>query len=136
MAIVGYTKTKTSLIKENKLKKIISIIFFVIIISSFSLARDAARDLRRMVGYTIVLSDSISKVFEDEHNDNIIQLSGGTAFKVDMLLLPPLAFTDVIVFAKGPSKEIAEKYRGKLPDKMLTSYKMLIDNEVYDVSIQ
>ena len=67
---------------------------------------------------------------------NASDYRNGQVFKVDFLLLDPLALTDVIVFAKPLPKELAAQYRGKLPDRLLYSYKLLIDNEAYDATPQ
>lgn len=83
-------------------------------------ARDAARDLRRMVGYTIVAADTVSEVWENRSGDKIVKLSSGQSYRVSGLLLDPLSFTDVIVFAKkaGGSERLMVR--------------LLIDNEAYD----
>jgi len=80
--------------------------------------RDAARDLKRMIGYTIIDASWVNKTFETEDGVKIVELANGTLFKVDLLILAPLPLTDVIVFAK------------KFGDVM--AFKLLIDNEVYD----
>lgn len=98
--------------------------------------RDAARDLKRMIGYTIVMADTVDKALESRDGSKFIKLSNGQTFKVDMLLLDPLPLTDVIIFAKPPTKEILEKFKDKLPERMLYSYKLLIDNEIYDATPQ
>ena len=64
---------------------------------------------------------------------NFLKLSDGSLFKVD-LLLDPLSYTDVIVFAKSPPKEIVAQYKGKLSEYMMYSYKLLIDNEIYEAN--
>jgi hypothetical protein len=83
-------------------------------------ARDAARDLRRMVGYTIVDATTVEKVVDRGLGGKMLVLANGMVFKVDMLLLDPLPLTDVIVFAKKVGK----------PDAILL--KLLIDNEAHD----
>lgn len=120
------------------MKRIAAIVFAATIALSAStaFARDAARDLRRMVGYTIIMADTVDKVFENDDGEKFIKLSGGQVFKVDFLLLDPLVLTDVIVFAKAPPKELVKKYAGKLPERLLYSYKLLIDNEAYDATPQ
>ena len=55
---------------------------------------------------------------------------------MEFLLLNPLPITDVIVFAKPLPKAIGENYGGKLPERLLYSYKLLIDNEVHDATPQ
>ena len=109
---------------------------FALAIQPCAFGRDAARDLRKMVGYTILLADTVDKVFESRDGDKLIKLSDGQVFKVDFLLLDPLPLTDVIVFAKPPPKEIVEKFKGKLAERMLYSYKLLVDDEAYDATPQ
>jgi hypothetical protein len=124
--------------KEKMMKRMAALVItvgFFLAIAPTALARDAARDLRKMVGYTIIMADTIDKVFENDGN-KFIKLSGGQVFKVDFLLLDPLVLTDVIVFAKAPPKELVQKYAGKLPEQLLYSYKLLIDNEAYDATPQ
>ncbi|MDB4809371.1 hypothetical protein OAH21_01545 [bacterium] len=119
------------------MKRLIPLIavFLLVISAPSGFARDAARDLRKMVGYTILLADTVDKVAEKDGN-KYIKLTGGRIFKVDFLLLDPLAFTDVIVFAKPLPKSLVEKYKGKLPAHMLYSYKLMVDNEVFDAEPQ
>ena len=97
--------------------------------------RDAARDLARMVGFTIVASGTVKQVAEGKIGEKLVILQDGTIFNVTFLLLNPLPLTDVIVFAKPPTKEIIEKFGDKLPKEMLTQYKLLIDNEIHDATI-
>ena len=87
-----------------------------------ALARDASRDLRRMIGYTIVDASSVSRTWESRRGDKYVELENGRTFRVSLLLLSPLSFTDVIVFAKGKDSEA-------------TSIKLLIENEVYDAEL-
>jgi hypothetical protein len=96
-------------------------------------ARDAARDLRRMVGYTIVAAAAVQETKQGRIGETIIVLDTGAAFQVTGVLLPPLPLTDVIVFAKPPTAEIIAKYGDKLPKEQLMSYRLLIDNEAHDV---
>ena len=118
------------------MKKIITLFISLIIFSTQCYARDAARDLQKMVGYTIVASDSIAKVLNDDYSNKYLKLSSGYVFKVDFLTLDPLPMTDVIIFAKELPESLKQQYKGKLPDYMLHSYKILIDNEVYDATPQ
>lgn len=117
------------------------IMTLAILISFFSLsesplyARDALCGLQKMVGYTIINADTVNKVFERE-GEKFIKLSGGQVFKVNFLVIDPFILTDVIVFAKALPKEVIQKYQGKLPERLLNSYKLLIDNEVYDATAQ
>jgi hypothetical protein len=121
---------------KRTLVGLIALSLFTFVVQSAVYARDAARDLRKMVGYSIVMADTVDKIYEGRIGDKLVKLSNGQVFKVDFLLLDPLPLTDVIVFAKPPLKEIVEKFRGKLPERMLYSYKLLIDNEAYDAMPQ
>jgi len=96
--------------------------------------RDASRDLKKMVGFTIVDASWVSDVTEGRMGDKYVELGNGSVFKVDFLLLDPLPITDVIVFAKAPSREIVESLSGKVPEYMLYEFKLLIDNEAYDAA--
>jgi hypothetical protein len=100
---------------------------FVLVFSAVSLpARDAARDLRRMIGYTIAKADSISEVV-DSRSGTILKLSDGSVWLVsDPLLLTPLTMTDVIIFAKRVAG---------LPEGENLLFKILIDNGAYDVTL-
>lgn len=121
------------------MRELLSFAILVVIagvVAPLAYARDAARDLRKMVGYTIVMAETVDEVLENRSGDKRIRLSNGQVFKVDFLLLDPLPLTDVIVFAKPLPKELAVPYRGKLPDRLLYSYKLLIDNEAYDATPQ
>ncbi len=115
---------------------LVAFVFTMLMFQDTTLARDAARDLRRMVGYTIIMADTVDEVFESRSGEKFVRLSNGQTFKADFLLLDPLPVTDVIVFAKPHPKEIVEKYKGKLPERMFYSYKLLIDNETYDATPQ
>lgn len=115
------------------MKRPLSFAFALLLFASApsGFARDVARDLRKMTGFTIILADTVEKVITHDGN-KYIKLSGGRVFQVEFLLLDPLVLTDVIVFAKPASKTLLEKYRGKVPDHMLYSYRLLVDNELFD----
>jgi hypothetical protein len=98
-------------------------------------ARDAAQDLRRMIGFSIVGAAAVSEVRESSSGEKYVKLDDGTLLKVSMLLLDPLPLTDVIIFAKPPGKEIIEKFGKTLPVEKLYEFKALIDNEAYDVEV-
>lgn len=99
-----------------------------------SLARDAARDLRRMIGFTVVSAASVSEV-RSSGLDMILKLDDGMVLKTSNLLLEPLPLTEVILFAKPPSKAILDKVGGKLSKEQLYEFKVLIDNEAYDTEV-
>ncbi|HYJ03682.1 MAG TPA: hypothetical protein VEX43_00995 [Chthoniobacterales bacterium] len=98
-------------------------------------ARDAARDLSRMVGFTIINASTVKQVTVGGAGEKLIVLANGNVFKVTLLLLDPLPLTEVVIFAKPPSKEIIEKFGDTLPKELLTQYKLLIDNEAFDATI-
>ena len=110
----------------------ITLVLLLLSYCSYAFARDAARDLRRMVGYSIIAADTVDKVMDGKMGEKYVRLSSGTVFKVDMLLLDPLPMTDVIVFAKAPTKEILDQFKGKVPEIALYQIKILIDNEAFD----
>ena len=88
------------------------------------------RGLRRMVGFTIVSSDSLDEVFESRKGDKHVKLLSGAVFKVDLMLLEPLAASDVIVFAKRLPESLRKQYPN-LSDDLFYEYRLLIDDEVY-----
>jgi hypothetical protein len=106
----------------------------ILLTSITALARDAARDLRKMKGFTIIDAATVSQIITTTLGDKIVKLDNGTAYRVQFLLLDPLTLTDVIVFAKPPPKELREKTDKKIPDAALSQIKLLIDNEAYDAS--
>jgi len=106
--------------------------FAVSLLCAPAFGRDAARDLRKMKGFTIIDAAAVKKVAKgDAAGKKTVLLDNGVAFEVDFLLLDPLPLTDVIVFAKPFPKELREKFKN-LPEQLLYEYKLLIDNEAYD----
>lgn len=101
-----------------------------------ALARDAARDLRKMVGYTIVDAAAVKEVSDATTGaGKILVLDNGDVYKVDFMILSPMTYTDVIVFAKRSSKEQLEAIRKKYPAFPEVTFKILIDNEAYDATL-
>jgi hypothetical protein len=94
--------------------------FFVVLMETRAEARDSARDLRRMVGFTILDAASVQSVSGESIGEKVVVLSNGMVFQVQTLILAPLVLTDVIVFAK----------QVKGTNVVLT--KLLIENEAYD----
>lgn len=119
-----------------KIPQVATLIFSSIFLLSAmpASARDSARDLRRMVGYTIVAAATIQETKEGDIGETIVTLNSGISFKMTDSILTPLACTDVIVFAKKPSVEIIAMYGDKLPIEKLMSYRILIDNEAHDAT--
>jgi hypothetical protein len=111
----------------------LTLVLMVLSLTITAEARDAARDLRKMVGFTIIKAATVKEVVETRDNEKVVVLDDGTAFKVTFLLLDPLPLTDVIVFAKPLSKELREKFK-QLPEYMLFEYRLLIDNEAFDAT--
>lgn len=91
------------------------------------------RRLRRMVGFTIISSDSVAEVVESSKGDKYVKLLSGAVFKVDMMLLEPLTSSDVIVFGKRFPEALAKQFPS-LPDHLLYEYRLLIDDEVYEAT--
>jgi hypothetical protein len=91
------------------------------------------RGLRRMVGFTIVSSDSVDEVFESRKGDKYVKLLSGAAFKVDLMILEPLPASDVIVFAKRLPESLRKQYPN-LSDDLFYEYRLLIDDEVYEAT--
>ena len=117
---------------RQHITRIIGCVLLLTLTTFSALARDAARDLKKMKGFTIVDAAAVSEVYTGKLGDKIVKLDNGTAYKVQFLLLDPLVLTDVIVFVKAPSKEFRENTDKKIPDAVLYQFKLLIDNEAYD----
>lgn len=112
-------------------------IFATIIVASlFPLASGAGteRELRKMIGYTIVYAGSIRDSAERNYSEKLIQLDNGWLFKLDCMMLMPLNFTDVIVFGKRYPDELLKKFPN-LPSQLQYQFKLLIDRDVCDASI-
>jgi hypothetical protein len=107
---------------------------FLVLLALPSLAfpRDAARDLRRMVGYTIIKADHVWEAREAKSGGGVVKLSDGSLWKVDSMILMPLMMTDVVCFAKKLPLEILANLPPKTPEIRTYSIKILIDNEVFD----
>ncbi|OZA26987.1 MAG: hypothetical protein B7X93_09880 [Hydrogenophilales bacterium 17-61-9] len=105
-------------------------------LSLFSLSASAGseRELRKMVGYTIVYVGSIRDSVERNYSEKMIQLDNGWGFKLDCMMLMPLNFTDVVVFGKRYPDELLKKFPN-LPAQRQFQFKLLIDREVCDASI-
>jgi hypothetical protein len=112
--------SRRKIMKSGKILILSSlIVIFLAITTCF--ARDAAKDLKRMIGYTIIDASWVEETIETKYGDKIIKLGNGDFYKVDLLLLDPLPMTDVIIFAKK-----YEEY---------VFIKLLIDNEAYDATL-
>jgi hypothetical protein len=95
-------------------------------------ARDAARDLRRLTGYCILDSATVDQVSTSNVGEKYVRLANSMTFKVHFLFLNPLPLTDVVILAKPLPQALVEQFRGKVPEWRLYSYRLLIDNEVFD----
>ena len=97
-------------------------------------ARGPERELRRMVGYTIVASETVERCGKNDAGEDIVVLSNDQVFSVNFLGWVTEG-DDVVVFVKAPNKQMREALRGQVPDRMLFSYKLLIEDEMYDADL-
>lgn len=97
-------------------------------------AGDVERELRRMVGYTIVSSEHIQSSGTSRSGEDLVALTDGHVFSVHFLGLVGEG-DRVVVFVKAPSKEMLAALRGQVLEKDLFSYKLLIENEMYDADL-
>ena len=89
-----------------------------------------------MVGYTIIDTATVKEVSDaTTGGGKILVLDNGEVYKVDFMILSPMTYTDVIVFAKRYSKEQLEAIRKKFPTFPEVQTKVLIDNEAYDAAL-
>jgi hypothetical protein len=86
-----------------------------------------------MVGFTIVSSDSVAEVLASRQGDKYIKLLSGAVFKAELLVLDPLPVSDVIVFAKRLPESLRRQYPN-LPEALQYEYRLLIDDEVIEVT--
>jgi hypothetical protein len=103
--------------KRTFLLVMLSVVWFQF--SQKAEARDAARDLRSMVGWTIIDSTIVTAVDRASY-DTVLRLSNGRTVKLSAcVMLPPLPMSDAIVFGK----------------KVGSGYllRIMIDNEVCDI---
>jgi hypothetical protein len=91
------------------------------------------RGLRRMVGFTVVSSDSMDEVLESREGTKYIKLLSGAVFKADLMLLDPLPASDVIVFAKRLPESLRRQYPN-LPESLQYEYRLLVDDELIEVT--
>lgn len=96
--------------------------------------RSMHRELRRMVGYTILSTDTVKEVSE-RSGTKYVQLSSGITFKADafVLLLDPLPLSDVVIFSK-PMPPATKQQMPNLPEPLYYFYKLLINDEVIEVT--
>jgi hypothetical protein len=111
-----------------------TLLFIFLLLSPRSGSADIGGDLSSMIGFTIIGASTVTKVYESD-GEKYVRLLDHTLLKVQFLLLDPLVTTDVVIFAKPPSKQIVEKYGKVLPLTALAQIKVLIDDEVYDAEI-
>src|SRR5678815_4057015 len=83
-------------------------------------ASGIVRELRRMNGYVVVSSDTVSRVSE-EGGSKYVRLLSGATFKIDDLILGPLVMSDVIVFAKPVSAELKRQFSSLPPEYLYLS---------------
>jgi len=112
-----------------------TLLITLLVLASFiqtGFSRDAARDLRRLVGYKIVAADTVEKVIQGKIGEKYIQLKSGITFKVPLMILDPLPLADVIIFAKPPTEGATDADKNIPQDSSPYQIKILIDNEIYD----
>jgi hypothetical protein len=90
------------------------------------------RELRRMVGYTVVASTSLQEIREGKAGERYAVLADGSVFQLQSLSLA-LPRSDAILFAKKASPELISRYRN-LPERFQYSYKLLLEDEILDVN--
>lgn len=90
------------------------------------------RELRRMVGYSIVYSGYLEQNVDGRSGKRLV-LDNGLVFETISLTLA-LPMSDVVLFAKPLPKELVSRYPS-LPPAYFNSYKLLLDDEIIDVSI-
>jgi len=104
-----------------------------LVVTSASFALDAD-DLDELLGYTMISSTHFSGEFEGADFDKSVKLDNGmvfwfTGYNYNFSFRPAVA-----VFAKSMTPEELRKYGIKPPsNKPFTFYKLVIDDEIYDV---
>jgi hypothetical protein len=107
-------------------------IFALFLISSNATA-GVERELKRMIGFTIVHAGYITDTAEKNYSEKFIKIDNGVVFKLDCMILMPLNMTEVIVFGKKIPEDVLKKYPN-LPSSLTTQYKILIDRDVCDAT--
>lgn len=97
-------------------------------------SRASLVDFNELVGYRVLKVDHVAETLESSSGDKYIKLRSGITFKVQFLLLPPLNLTEVVIFSREPSEAIIRKYKDKLPVAQLYSYKLLINDNLYNAT--
>ena len=99
--------------------------------SASKLQSGLRRELRRMVGYTILASDGVAESFESEGSKHV-RLYSGQVFKIDGYAFVMNA-ADVVVFGKALPESLRKQYPN-LPPESFYTYKLLIDSDIVDAS--
>lgn len=89
------------------------------------------RELRRMVGYTVVATTSLQETRDGKAGERYVVLADGSVFQLQSLSLA-LPLSDAILFAKKGSPDLIAKFPN-LPERFTYSYKLLLDDEIVDV---
>jgi hypothetical protein len=93
-------------------------------------ASQMRRELRRMIGYTIVDATSLIEMRDGQDGRRYAILANGTVFQLESLPLA-LPYSDVVVFAKRAPPALVSRYPN-LPDYAYNTYKLLVDDEIVD----
>jgi hypothetical protein len=111
--------------------KLLPIILLVALLPWPAAANDVAREMKDLVGFTIIKANYVVDSSEDDMSFRLIKLSDGSQWRVSLLILPPLFGTNVLVLSKKFAPEIIARMPAKTP--MLRTYemKLLIRDQVY-----
>ena len=115
----------------NALPHLRSIIlfFFSLLLMQEPTYADITRELKRLTGYSIIYGGSITETSQRNYSEKVIKLDNGWVFKLDCLMLMPLALTDVVVLGKRFPDSALQKYPN-LPTQMQYQFKLIIDRDV------
>jgi hypothetical protein len=95
-------------------------------------ASQMRRELRRMVGYTVIGATTIQDSRDDRNGQRFIILANGLVFRLDSFSAA-LAPSDVVVFASSSSRGYAPQTRAT-PSLQYEIYRLLLDDEIVDVT--
>ena len=91
------------------------------------------RDLRQMVGFTVMYAGIIQEVGERSYGEKIVRLDNGLVFKLDCLMMMPINMTNVVVFGKNYPPDVIARVPN-LPAHLQLQVKLLIDREMCDAT--
>lgn len=112
----------------------IALMLLIGITGSIPAHANTEKELKKMTGYTIIYGGYVQNTTEKNITEKYLHLDNGWIFKMNCLMLTPLSFTDVIVFAKKHSEELLKSVPD-LPENLQFQLKILINKEVCDVTL-